>query len=213
VTPVAACQSHRKVGRTAVAFLSAVDDQSASRTGSHPVFNIARIQRDLSTSARAALVYTDRADGGDSNRVLGFDSRVTFRRLYRLQAQAAVSRTDHGGEVSTAPLWDISLNRDGHRFGFLYSVRAVSDQFSAESGFLSRVGIATALLDHRVTFYGPRGSWLESLTSDVVLDGTWQYDDFVNGRGAQDQKLHFNNNAVLRGGWRLTGSVLTETFA
>ena len=212
VAPVTAAKVTGKIGGTTVAYLSAVDDEAASRTGSHPVFNIARIQRDLNPSTRAALVYTDRLDGDDSNRVIAFDSRITFRKLYRLQGQAALSRTVRAGDQMTAPLWDVTLNRDGHRFGFLYSVHAASDQFRAESGFLSRVGIATATFDHRVTFYGRRGGWLESLTSDVVLDGTWQYDDFVNGRGAQDKKLHFNNNAALRGGWRLTGSVLIETF-
>jgi hypothetical protein len=212
VEPLTAAKVTGKVGGTAIAFLSAVDDVSTSRTGSHPVFNIARIQRDLSANTRAALVYTDRVEGDDSNRVLAFDSRVTFRKLYRFQAQGAVSRTARDAGLMTAPLWDLSLNRDGRRFGFLYSVRAVSDEFRAESGFLSRVGIATALLDHRATFYGPRGGWLESYTADVVLDGTWQYDDFIHGRAAQDRKLHFNNNATLRGGWRLTGSVLAETF-
>jgi len=46
----------------------------------------------------------------------------------------------------------------------------------------------------------------------VVLDGTWQYDDFVNGRASQDRKLHFNENLTLRGGWEAGGSVLVETF-
>ncbi len=212
VAPLAAAKVTGKLGATGVAFLSAVDDESTSRTGGHPVFTIARIQRDLSASTRAALVYTDRVDGGDSNRVLAVDSRITFRRLYRFQAQAALSRTSRAGALASAPLLDVSLNRDGRRFGLLYSVRAVSDEFRAESGFLSRVGIADVVLDHRATFYGRRGSVLESLASDVVLNGTWQYDDFIHGRGAQDRKLHFNNNATLRGGWRVTGSVLTETF-
>ncbi len=212
VEPLAAAKVTGKLGRTGVAFLSAVDDEATSSTGSHPVFNVARIQRDLNPHARAALVYTDRIDGSDFNRVLAADTRITFRKLYRFQAQAAVSRTSHAGVLTTAPLYDVNLNRDGRRFGFLYSVRSFSDQFRAESGFLSRVGISQILLDHRLTFYGPRGSLLESLASDVVVDGTWQYDDFVHGRGPQDRKLHFNNNATLRGGWRLTGSVLTETF-
>lgn len=212
VAPLAAAKVTGKLGNTGVAFLSAVDDETTSRTGSHPVFNIARIQRDLNPNTRAALVYTDRVDGSDFNRVLAVDSRITFRKLYRFQAQAAVSRTSRAGALTTAPLFDLSLNRDGRRFGFLYSLRSFSDQFRADSGFIARVGIAQILLDHRVTFYGPRGSLLESLSSDVVVDGTWQYDDFVHGRGSQDRKLHFNNNATLRGGWRLTGSVLTETF-
>lgn len=211
ISPLAAAKITGRVRGTGVAFLSAVDD-AGSRTASHPVFTIARLQRDLNPSARAAVVYTDRIDGPDSNRVLAADSRLTFRKLYRLQGQVAVSRTVRAGATTTAPLWDVSLTRDGRRFGFLYAVRGVDGQFRADSGFLSRVGIASAVADHRLTWYGGRGAPLESWTSDLVLDGTWQYDDFVNGRGAQDRKLHFNNNVVLRGGWRLTGSVLVETF-
>ena len=32
------------------------------------------------------------------------------------------------------------------------------------------------------------------------------------GRPSQDRKLHFNQNVALRGGWRVGGSVLVETF-
>ena len=44
------------------------------------------------------------------------------------------------------------------------------------------------------------------------LNGRWRYDEFVGERGIQDEKLHFNVNTTLRGGWKLTGSVLVETF-
>jgi hypothetical protein len=212
VSPVASAKITGNVAGTGVAFLTAVDDTTSSAAGNHPVFNIARFQRDLNANARAAIVYTDRIDGSDSNRLVAADSRITFRKLYRLQMQAAVSRTVRDGASTTAPLWDVSLNRDGRRFGLLYSLRAIDRDFRADSGFLSRVGIAQVALDHRLAFYGPRGAPLESWTTDLVLDGTWQYDDFVEGRGAQDRKLHWNNNVVLRGGWRATGSLLIETF-
>ena len=212
VAPVTSAKVTGKVGGTGIAFLSAVDGREASRTDSHPVFNIARIQRDLNANTRTALVYTDRVDGSDSNRLLAGDARITFRKLYRLQAQAAVSRTVRSNVASTAPLWDVSLNRDGHRFGFLYSMKGIDPDFRAESGFLARVGTADGVIDHRITFYGRRGDPLESWTTDVVLNGTWRYDDLVAGEGPLDRKLHLNNNVVLRGGWRATGSVLIETF-
>ncbi len=212
VSPLASAKITGHTSGAGVALLTAVDDRSTSAHGSHPVFNIARLQRDLNASTRAAIVYTDRIDGPDSNRVLAADSRMTFRKLYRLQVQAAVSRTVRKGVATSAPLWDVSLNRDGRRFGFLYSLRGIDRDFRADSGFLSRTGVALATIDHRLTFYGRRGAPLESWTTDFVLDGTWQYDDFVNGRGAQDRKFHWNNNVVLRGGWRATGSVLVETF-
>lgn len=212
VSPLAAAKITGKAAGTGLAVLTAVDDQSTSRHGTHPVFTIARLQRDLGARAKAALVYTDRIDGDDSNRVLAADSRITFRDVYRLQLQAAISRTVQDGIATTAPLWEISLNRDGRRFGLLYLVRGVDEAFRTDSGFLSRVGIAQVVFDHRVTMYGPRGAAIESWSGDLVLDGTWQYDRFVSGGGAQDRKLHLNSNFVLRGGWRAGGSVLVETF-
>jgi hypothetical protein len=212
VSPIGAAKVTGKLSGFGIALLTAVDDEATSRQGAHPVFTIARLQRDLGPRAKAAFVYTDRIDGGDSNRVAALDSQVTFRQVYRLQMQAALSRTVRGGEALTAPLWDISLNRDGRRFGFLYLLRGIDGDFRTESGFLSRVGIAQALIDHRLTLYGARGAVVESWTNDLVLDGTWQYEMFVAGGRAQDRKLHLNSNVVLRGGWRAGGSLLVETF-
>ena len=45
-----------------------------------------------------------------------------------------------------------------------------------------------------------------------MVDGTWQYDELMAGRASQDRKLHFNNNFTFKGGWRVGGSVLFETF-
>ena len=63
-----------------------------------------------------------------------------------------------------------------------------------------------------MTLYGKQGGLIESFTGDVVLDGTWEYQRFVNGQGIQDQKLHFNTNTRLQGGWQVGASVLIESF-
>ena len=68
------------------------------------------------------------------------------------------------------------------------------------------------LADQRVSFFGREGRSSRVLNSDLVLDGTWQYDAFFGAGGVQDKKLHFNNNATLRGGWKVGGSILVETF-
>jgi hypothetical protein len=212
VSPLAAAKVTGKLSGTGVAVLAAVDDRAASRHGAHPLFTIARVQRDLGARAKLGLVYTGRTDGRDANRVAAADAQVTFGQVYRLQMQAAASHARRDGTSTTAPLWDVSLSRDGRRFGFLYLVRAVDDEFRTESGFLSRAGTAQVFADHRLTLYGPRGGLLESWTGDLVLDGIWQYDRFVAGHRAQDRKLHLNNNVALRGGWRAGASVLVETF-
>jgi hypothetical protein len=211
--PVVAAKVTGKISGTSVAVLSAVDGEETSRTGhDHPLFNLFRLQRDLGGQSKAAFVYTDKVDGADSNRVAGADARFTFGGIYSMQVQGALSRTHRDRATTTAPLWEAIANRNGRRFGFRHAITGIHPDFNAASGFINRRGIVRANLDHRVTFFGKPGSRLESFSTDVVLDGIWQYRRFVNGQGAQDRKLHINNNAALRGGWKAGASVLIETF-
>ncbi len=96
VAPLAAAKvTGRLTPTTSVAYLAAVDDASTSATGTdHPVFNILRAQKDLGTSSKLALVYTDRVDGDRSNRVIGVDSRLVWQDVYRCSCRAPASRTD-----------------------------------------------------------------------------------------------------------------------
>ena len=214
VAPLAATKITGKVGsRTNLAYLAAVDDRSLSATGEdHPLFNILRVQRDIGATSRAALVYTDRIDGAASNRVIGSDARFVWSDIYSLTMQGALSRTAGHDVATTAPLWQAVFARAGRRFGVRYTVRGVDPDFRAAAGFISRTGIASGNFNHQFITYGKPGSALERWSSDVVVDGTWQYDELMAGRASQDRKLHFNNNFTLKGGWRLGGSVLFETF-
>ena len=212
VQPVAAAKLTGKAFGTDLAFLTAVDDRAGSATGDHPVYNVLRVQRDLAAQSRLGLVYTDKIDGGDYNRVAGADARLVFGGVYSAQLQLAGSRTRRNGSTETAPLWSAHLARNGRNFGARYTINGIGEDFRASSGFVPRPGIVHATLDHSLTLYGKTGGVLESFTGDVALDGTWEYHKFVNGDGIQDQKLHFNTNTRLRGGWLLGASILTESF-
>ena len=210
--PVAAAKLTGKVAGTRLAALLAVDGEETSATGrDHPFFNIVRLQRDMGSHSRVGLVYTDRVDGAASNRVAEVDAHLAFASLYALDVQGALSRTRET-DVRTAPLWQAVLVRNGRRFGFRYALTGLHPDFRADSGFISRGGIAHANLDHRVTLFGPPKGFWESLSSDVVLDGIWRYHDFAAGP-TLERKLHFNNNLTLRGGWKAGASVLIESFA
>jgi Domain of unknown function (DUF5916) len=213
IQPVAAAKVTGKAFGTDLALLSAIDDRAGSATGEdHPVYNILRIQRDLASQSRVGVVYTDKIDGRDYNRMAGADSRLVFGDIYSAQLQVAGSRTRRDGVTETAPLWFARVARTGRTLGARYSISGVDDDFRAASGFISRPGIVHANLDHSLTLYGKPGSWLESFTGDMALDGTWEYQNFVHGRGIQDQKLHFNTNTRFKGGWQLGASVLNESF-
>ncbi len=210
--PVAATKLTGKVAGTRLAALLAVDGEETSATGrDHPFFDIVRLQRDMGSHSRVGLVYTDRIDGAASNRVAEVDAHLAFASLYALDVQGALSRTRET-DVRTAPLWQAVLVRNGRRFGFRYALTGLHPDFRADSGFISRGGIAHANLDHRVTLFGPPKGFWESLSSDVVLDGIWRYHDFAAGP-TLERKLHFNNNLTLRGGWKAGASVLIESFA
>jgi hypothetical protein len=213
VQPVAAAKLTGKAFGTDLALLTAVDDRAGSASGEdHPIYNLLRVQRDIGSQSRLGLVYTDRIDGDNYNRVAGADARIVFGGVYSAQLQLAGSRTRTNGISNTSPLWSARLVRNGRTFGLRYTITGIDEGFRARSGFIARPGIANANLDHRVTVYGKQGGLVESLTGDVALDGTWQYDRFVNGEGIEDQKLHFNTNTTLRGGWKVGASILVESF-
>jgi hypothetical protein len=158
------------------------------------------------------MVYADRIEGGDYNRVLGVDARLLFGGIYTVQLQAAGSRTRTDGQVITAPLWQARFTRNGRTAGFTSSINASDEQFRARSGFFPRPGLVHLNFRPRVTVYGGGGSLMESATFDVNLNGRWRYDEFIGGDGILDEQLHFNVNTTLKGGWNLTGSLLLETF-
>jgi hypothetical protein len=213
VQPAAAAKLTGKAFGTDVAVLSAVDDRAGSFTGDdHPVYNLLRIQRDIGAQSRLGVVYTDKIDGKSYNRVAGADARLVFGGVYSALVQVAGSRTRRDGVTQTAPLWAARVVRNGRTLGARYSITGISEDFRAASGFIQRAGIVHANLDHSLTLYGKPGGFIESFTGDVALDGTWEYQRFVNGQGIQDQKLHFNTNTRLKGGWQFGASILTESF-
>ena len=214
VAPDVAAKLTGRVGRsTNVAFLSALDDKALSSTGEdRPVFTIARVQQDVGGQSKIGAVFTNREAGEDSNVVGGVDARFVFRDIYAVQAQGAASRTSDATSSVTAPLWQVVASRSGRRYAFRYSLRGIDPDFQAAAGFISRAGIAQVQLTNQALFYGSAGARIEKFTTDVALDGTWQYDDFTAGRASQDRKVHWNNNVTLRGGWTLGGSLLVESF-
>jgi hypothetical protein len=79
VQPIAAVKLTGTVAHTDIGFLSAVDQQFASASGSeNPFFNILRAQHSLGHGSRVGVAYTDRVEGRDCNRVADVDSRFVF---------------------------------------------------------------------------------------------------------------------------------------
>ena len=213
VQPVAAVKLTGTTFGTDIGLLSAVDQKFASATGTdNPVFNILRAQRSLGRGSRVGLVYTDWIEGSDYNRVAALDSRLVFKDIFGLNLQLAGSRTRVGGVTTTAPLWLGQFTVQHRVWGLRSSFAGISDDFRDASGFIGRAGIVHSYADPSYTTYGKPGALLERFTGDIVVDGIWQYQNFIHGRHLQDKKLHFNGNATLRGGWNVGAGYFVESF-
>ena len=213
VQPVAAVKLTGTTFGTDIGLLSAVDQKFASATGTdNPIFTILRAQRTLGPGSRVGLVYTDRIEGGDYNRVAEVDSRLVFKEIYGLNLQLAGSRTRVGGVTTTAPLWLSQFTVQDRIWGLRSLFAGIGDDFRDASGFIGRAGIVHSYVDPSYTTYGRPGALLQRFTGDIVVDGIWQYQNFIHGRHLQDKKLHFNGNATLRGGWNVGAGYFVESF-
>jgi hypothetical protein len=214
--PIAAVKLTGKSSGTDIALLSAVDDRATSASGvDQPVFTIVRLQHDLPRSSKVGVVYTDRIDGINSNRVFAADTRLLFGSIYNLQLQAGGSRTIVDGRETTAPIWQATFNRDGRHFGLRYQTTGIHEDFRAASGFISRSGVITTNLTHRATWFGATDSPVQSFTASVLLNSVTQYRNAADTQRDPwlERKLHFNNSVKFKGGWLAGVSALFESFA
>jgi hypothetical protein len=212
VAPEFATKVSGKVGGLNVGVLSAIDDESTAPGGAHnPIYNLARLRRDLGSQSHLGMVYTDKIVGDDYNRVAGIDTRLLIGGKYIFNGQVAGSFTRSGDVTVDAPLFDFTLTRTGRETGFNFTVEGVHNDFVAASGFIPRVGVAHSNFSPRRTWF-PKNSVFQSITFSPMLDGTWEWDRFVNGIGPNDFKANTSTTAMLRGGWRTTVYTWTETF-
>jgi hypothetical protein len=202
VEPLGGLKLTGKIGGTNVAFLSAVDDRRVSASGEdHPFINALRVRRDIAGQSTAGLAYTDRIEGGASNRVLSGDVRLVFARLYYLEVQGAGSWTRDGSATVGAPLWQATVDRTGRSFGFNYRIQGIAPDFRADVGFVPRTGIVSPSVANRLSFYGAPGALIEQLTNFLRFEGLWNYDEFFDGGGILESDLGLSSFATIRGGW------------
>ncbi|HEV8303718.1 MAG TPA: DUF5916 domain-containing protein [Gemmatimonadales bacterium] len=203
VQPVAGAKLTGKVGGTNVAFLSAADQRNAA-TDANPVFNILRVRRDLGASSTTGLIYTDRIEDRDYNRLLGADVRVVWRKIWFSQAQIVGSWTQDAAGARAGTLWDVTFyDRTGRSYGNHAGLLGASPDFEAASGFVPRTNFVVGRFFNRFTWYGRPGALVEQVTTFTGLTPLWRYDDFLKLKSTIEGGIESNWLGTLRGGWGL----------
>src|SRR5439155_260226 len=169
VQPVAGAKLTGKLGSTAVAYLGAVDDRGQSASGNNPVFNLLRLRRDLGTASTAGLVYTDRIEGDDYNRVLGGDAMVVWKKIWFSQAQVVSSWTSDAGGARAGQFWAVTFaDGTGRNYGNHFELLGATPEFATRSGFINRVDFVQARAANRFTWYGRPGALVEQVTMFII---------------------------------------------
>ena len=203
VQPDAALKLTGRLGRANIAVLSAVEAPTAATGDARPVASILRLTRDFSEQSQAGLLYSERAGGGRTNRVVGADVRHVFGRLYFAQFQLANSVSLGGRGDQSGALWEATVDRTGRQFGFNYKLFGVQPGFRAENGFVNRTGFVQPSINNRFTIFGTPGRLFEQYRVFLQTSALWRYDDFFAGKDVLETRLSANNNVTLRGGWSL----------
>jgi hypothetical protein len=212
IDPVAGVKFAGKTKGTNIGFLSSLDSDLGSLNGSkNPIINMLRVRRDIGKQSTLGVVYTDRIDGDDFNRVAALDTRLAFAKQYYVQLQAGGSHSRVAGNTTTAPLLEAILNRAGRRLTMNYKLSAIGTEFFTAAGFVPRTNIVHGNLSTRVLFPGKRGNTIENWSIGLTPQAWWAYDGL--GELPVESKLSMNNQFTLKGGWVGSVSVGWETYA
>ena len=213
IDPVGSVKLTGKLGSLAVGVLSAVDGKGTSASGTkNPLYNVARLRRDIGRASTAGVVYADKVDGGDYNRVAVADTRIVFGKVYQLTLEGGGSLTRSGSTTTHGALWDIWTDRSGKYLGFTYRFQGFGPDFQAQSGFVRRTGVVLGNLSNRFSYIGKRGAFLEGITTRLSYNATWNYGDFFARRQPVENRLGVSSQFNLRGGWTVTLNPLFEIF-
>jgi len=202
VDPIGGGKITGKVGKTGFAVLSALDQGGTRDTWS----NIARVRRDVGANSLAGVTYTDRTNADGFNRVAAADARIVFNKLYYVLGQVGGSWTEKGGATTSAPMFQAEFDRTARVWGFNYRLTGFGSAFDAQSGYVPRNNMVEFRAFNRFTYYGARGSLLETASVFFGPSRLWKYGDFGHTSPLEGGESS-NASATLRGGWSLSANV------
>ena len=177
VNPLVGTKLSGKIdAKNTIALLYSMDRVSPDETalfGDYAHFLIARYKHALSEDSYVGAIYAGREIRNHNNRVGGIDGmiRVTQASMFEFSALYSSTKTDSA-----------SAQRPGHSIGLKYgygtrdleyylSVNDIAQDFSVESGYITRTGVSSLAAFARPKFY-PQSSIVQRIAVDFFSGQT-----------------------------------------
>ena len=127
-------------------------------------FTVARVRRDVFSRSTVGAVFTDRSGGGATNRVVGLDTSLFFRRVWTFEGVWARVFDNAAPEVGGANTGLASgrLSYDTDLLGGTLKFIEIGDGFDPGIGFVRRTGMRKLYTSARVS-PRPAAPWLRQV--------------------------------------------------
>ena len=163
-------------------------------------FTVARVRRDVFSRSTVGAVFTDRSGGGASNRVVGLDTSLFFRKVWTFEGVWARVFDNAGPELASANgaentgLASGRLSYDTDLLGGTLKFIEIGDGFDPGIGFVRRTGMRKVYTSARVS-PRPRAPWLRQMHFQANLQ---RITDLSNV--PETRRLDLSGQATLESG-------------
>jgi Domain of unknown function (DUF5916) len=203
VDPIGGAKLTGKLGSWNIAYLGMKEREDSGGA----LFNVARVRRDVGLNSTFGATITDRSAPGEDNRVVEFDTRTIFKKLWYYQLQVAGSWTDDAdGTHHASPMWMAELDATGRAYGLNYKLIGIGTDFQADAGYVPRNDIVQGTFFNRYSWYGAKGARFETFSVHYNASRIWRYADFGR-RGPIEGTDSLNAQFGWRGGWSLNANM------
>jgi Domain of unknown function (DUF5916) len=214
VDPDAGLKLAGKLGdKTTIASLYAVDElPDNSPEGDQAHFQVLRLKHALSGDSFLGGVYTGREIDKGFNRVGGLDGRIRLGESTTLGFSGLLAKTDDGVCNDTGHAVASRVQRENRNIYLALAAREISDDFTTNTGYMTRTGIRQFSALARPKFYTENDFVqrvdLEGFTaqSEDLFSNRWETFNHVSGQvyfgGTSTVKLKYSNATEIFAGER-----------
>ncbi|MCX6560517.1 MAG: DUF5916 domain-containing protein [Candidatus Aminicenantes bacterium] len=211
VDPKAGFKLTGKIGRNdTIASIFAVDASPSSSTGISDApdawFSIFRYKRTTSQDGYLGVFYSERDQDGRVNRVLGPDGQIRINQsgMLSFHAFGSFTRAERDSGWSNGRALSLEYYHDSSTLGVDASFHDISSGFEADTGYLTRTGLTSAVVNIAPRFY-PKSAWFRRVSVGLGLGALHDYDS-----GLTESSASIGTVAVLKGNSSVSAILLAS---